>query len=726
MRLLILILLFLISNAIFSQLNGTYTVGGSNPDFPNFVSVIDSLNTVNTSDTVNILIRPGTYVGNVQYNGGANSFGTNHPINFQSETGLNDVLITSSLNITIELYWNSTPLKKITFKHINFETTANSNFSYSVKLVNMNTEFDSCNFYGGLYLYHWFINGSTFIVKNCTVQSPNKIEFRSGGTVENNVFLSDGFEQTTGAGYLYYHRNFQQGRLNVGYGEIYDNEIGEIWMSHSADAMIVNNKINGNISLSYLTNITLMSNRILGYTRLTFDEYTKLINNHFHNYLDITYGVFHTILNNNFGPQAYLDFPSNGGLISNNLFSLGIYGNINNSNLTISNNNYYLLDNNPNGYNIYGGQVDDNPFIFDPLYVDTSNLVPTNPDLIGLGIQNPLVIYDIDNLLRPTNSTLGANEICYSSQSVDTIHMTCGDSIPLSICNLDPNNTYNWAPTIGLNDSTSSRPYASPTINTTYVISDSLNIPLDSVTIIIKSFNPAAEKDTSILCGDSLKLISSYHPLATYLWTPNNDLTAPFSRVTYAKPSVSTDYIININISGCGSHYDTVSVIVDTLPNAKWYTININNYDVTFQNFSTCYDSVFWNFGDGDTSSLEYTIHTYDTNGIYQVCLIAFNSYGSDTLCGNVWISNPVGLEGNKVIENKIKVYPNPAKDFINFEFNKVPLELIVFDSQGKVILNKMMLENSFKLEVNHLQSGIYFYNGIYEDKRNTGKFIIK
>lgn len=714
----------LIANSSFCQLSGTYTVGGTNPDFIDFVSAVDSLKNINTSGPVTILIRPGTYYGAIHYSGGPSSFGTNHPVTFQSETGLNDVLITSSENVTIEMGWHSLfPLQKITFKHINFESTPS--YTHALKFSNFIAEFDSCNFFGGLQLAAGFITGTNYTVKNCTVQCLTEIRFSSAGIVENNVFLSDGFNQYGWGGFLHYYNNFQQGMLKVERGEIVNNEIDEFSASHAGPFIISNNKINGKFSLSFgVGNSVVIGNRISGTTNFSYSDNVTIINNVFHSYLRYTFGVNAKFLNNNFGPNSFLDVGGSNAEIRNNLFSLGVYGNVNGC--IIENNNYYLLNNNPNNYNIFGGQFDNNPFVFNPMFIDTINLVATNPSLIGIGTSNSLITHDIDSLVRPINSTLGANEICYSSQSTDTIFMTCGDSIPLNICNLDVNSSYKWTPTISLSDSTSYRPYASPSTNITYIVSDSSNTPLDSVTIIIVPFNPTTEKDTSILCGDSLKLFSSFHPHASYSWSPSIGLTDSSSRVTYAKPPISTDYVLNINIPNCGSYYDTVSITVDTLPNAQWYIVNINNYDVTFQNFSTCYDSIFWTFGDGDTSSLSYIQHSYDTSGLYNVCLIAFNSYGSDTICGNVWINDPVGFKEKKSIEHAIKVFPNPTVDFVNFEFDKFPLELIIFNTQGKVILNKNITENSFKLKVNHLEPGIYFYNCIYENARNTGKFIVK
>lgn len=47
-----------------------------------------------------------------------------------------------------------------------------------------------------------------------------------------------------------------------------------------------------------------------------------------------------------------------------------------------------------------------------------------------------------------------------------------------------------------------------------------------------------------------------------------------------------------------------------------------------------------WQFGDGGSSSLQNPSHTFSQNGTYTVCLIATNSYGSDTICQDVVIDS--------------------------------------------------------------------------------------
>jgi PKD repeat protein len=65
---------------------------------------------------------------------------------------------------------------------------------------------------------------------------------------------------------------------------------------------------------------------------------------------------------------------------------------------------------------------------------------------------------------------------------------------------------------------------------------------------------------------------------------------------------------------------------------------------VQFVNFSSGYaDGYLWDFGDGDTSTEPYPIHTYDTAGTYTVVLTATNSSGSDvrTRAAYIHVHNP-------------------------------------------------------------------------------------
>jgi len=57
---------------------------------------------------------------------------------------------------------------------------------------------------------------------------------------------------------------------------------------------------------------------------------------------------------------------------------------------------------------------------------------------------------------------------------------------------------------------------------------------------------------------------------------------------------------------------------------------------VTFQDTSISSTSWYWNFGDGNYSSIQHPVHVYSEYGIYQVCLTIQDTCGADTICKSV------------------------------------------------------------------------------------------
>ncbi|MBW8049551.1 MAG: PKD domain-containing protein [Cytophagales bacterium] len=81
-------------------------------------------------------------------------------------------------------------------------------------------------------------------------------------------------------------------------------------------------------------------------------------------------------------------------------------------------------------------------------------------------------------------------------------------------------------------------------------------------------------------------------------------------------------------ITGAGS--------VCTNPPAAGFTYSASNLTVNFTDLSTpavCITSWLWDFGDGNTDTIQNPSHTYAAVGTYNVCLIISTFAGIDTLC---------------------------------------------------------------------------------------------
>lgn len=76
-------------------------------------------------------------------------------------------------------------------------------------------------------------------------------------------------------------------------------------------------------------------------------------------------------------------------------------------------------------------------------------------------------------------------------------------------------------------------------------------------------------------------------------------------------------------------------------------------------------------------------------------------------------------------IEAGIQVFPNPTNDLITFDLkNSQNTTVILHDAQGKHIGTQDLQDK--QLSVGHLNSGIYFYQLLYDGDTYGGKFIVK
>jgi PKD repeat protein len=120
--------------------------------------------------------------------------------------------------------------------------------------------------------------------------------------------------------------------------------------------------------------------------------------------------------------------------------------------------------------------------------------------------------------------------------------------------------------------------------------------------------------------GDGSPLDSTYNPTHTY--AANGDYTV-------------CSYIQN----PCGVDTVCTSITVCAYAPAAGFSSNLTGMDVSFTNTSTNAQSWLWDFGDGDTSTLQNPTHTYGTAGWYTVTLIASNPCSPhDTLTDSILV----------------------------------------------------------------------------------------
>ncbi len=88
-------------------------------------------------------------------------------------------------------------------------------------------------------------------------------------------------------------------------------------------------------------------------------------------------------------------------------------------------------------------------------------------------------------------------------------------------------------------------------------------------------------------------------------------------------------------------------------------------------------------------------------------------------------ITGSVGIN-EKISQSEILVYPNPAKDYINFEMGMYKdFQLTVFNSIGQIMLQKSFTSANNTIDIQNFKQGIYYYNLVNDKgKRISGKFV--
>jgi hypothetical protein len=80
------------------------------------------------------------------------------------------------------------------------------------------------------------------------------------------------------------------------------------------------------------------------------------------------------------------------------------------------------------------------------------------------------------------------------------------------------------------------------------------------------------------------------------------------------------------------------------------------------------------------------------------------------------------GLEDN--VFNAVKMFPNPARDYVQFSVNSNEnLDIQIFDMLGKAVLRVDSVRNA--VNVSELNSGLYFVQMTLGAQKSTKKLVI-
>ncbi|MGE0562242.1 MAG: PKD domain-containing protein [Flavobacteriales bacterium] len=238
---------------------------------------------------------------------------------------------------------------------------------------------------------------------------------------------------------------------------------------------------------------------------------------------------------------------------------------------------------------------------------------------------------------------------------------------------------------------------------------------------------PNYSVDTNNVCvGDPIKFTNNTSITYNLMFNPskpsfNLDLNEFLSVVTFDSNythTYSSGGIYNTNFEIVQYGYSLNCIIDSTLPVTIIDTASSNfnfNYlgggTYQFTDASSNATSYFWDFGDGDTSSVMNPIHTYLIPTNYNVCLTVVN----DSACGSSQSCQTVSFvvgQKESLVNKEVKIYPIPAKRFFTVEVPTTFIEptVIITDIVGKQIKTIEELHLSkVKILTDEFNSGVYF-----------------
>lgn len=117
----------------------------------------------------------------------------------------------------------------------------------------------------------------------------------------------------------------------------------------------------------------------------------------------------------------------------------------------------------------------------------------------------------------------------------------------------------------------------------------------------------------------------------------------------------------------------------------------------------SAYETISWDFGNGDTSTEESPAYTYNEAGMYNVCVTVENECGSETYCTEVSATMGTGAFGLA----SVKVYPNPADNVLTVTGNE-ELAYTLYSVLGAEVGRGDLTEGHSQIKLDGMAAGWY------------------
>ena len=220
----------------------------------------------------------------------------------------------------------------------------------------------------------------------------------------------------------------------------------------------------------------------------------------------------------------------------------------------------------------------------------------------------------------------------------------------------------------------------------------------------------------------------------------NQDVLWSWLNTGGAFPSTAyIDHTMTVFFKGNNAQFGAATATIDSMldecgdlctlsPPAALFDFEIDGNTVTFFDFSEIasegwiIESWAWDFGDGNTSSEQYPVHTYVNEGTYQVSLVVTTDIGTESVpfVADIQIGT-LNISDNNLPEDfgLVKNYPNPFNPNTTIEYylgESGMVTMNVYDVNGKLIdsiVNTYQVSGKHSIiwQPNNISSGMYYIN---------------
>lgn len=237
----------------------------------------------------------------------------------------------------------------------------------------------------------------------------------------------------------------------------------------------------------------------------------------------------------------------------------------------------------------------------------------------------------------------------------------------------------------------------------------------------------------TICTGEGVDFTNTSSNASSYIWDFGNGTISTDVNPT-AYYTTNGFYTVTLTaIEGNTNDQTSQNVTINVVekPIADFTTTSpaiLPNSTIYFTNNSSNGSSLFWDFGDGNTSTDSNPWNNYVTEGSYNATLTVSNGICADSvLIQVVEVLDVTGIADKN--ELNIEIYPNPTTNNVTVDFGQSVknAQIIITDLSGKKVFEKQNINDSAtNLTLINMSSGVYFVSVLINEQSSVFKLIIE